>query len=528
MDAFRKTFGFRNRRQWIAAGVAAFALAACGFAARVTTSSPYATQLISENAAFGAVALYNDPNSVLGEPTRRAINNDPLLGNSPFHVSIVSAAYNREYLTNNKVLTRIDRKSDGAGGHIYGSITVKFDQPVVDDSANPYGIDLNVFGNSFYYASGFPNDTTDLRSHTLLGDIFNEPLMISVSPDNINWHTYATGPYGDDAFPTQGYEWSGEQFDDIGNGWTTQATDFTKPVNPTFAPLLGVSGQITADAMAMYVGAGGGSGIDLAESGFDWIQYVRVNSTSASFSGEIDGFADVRPMRVGNALSVTPDNVAADTHLYFQSAEDESHTAVVADFNSAGGLLKLSTSSAIAVDAFAALDGSQMLATYQLDVTPLVGTSMPSFAVDYQLSPGESYMGDGSDLVLAEWSGTAWFPIEFTFDGSTNRLTMSGWSASAATLAILTESEQMNGDYNGDGFVDAADFVAWQKGVGVPNTEPYYNAWRANFGIPVGGSGAVALKLVPEPASTVLVAVAGLWGLIACRRARHAAAFTMR
>jgi hypothetical protein len=135
MDALANSLSIGTRRQRIAALMAAAALAAIGLAASSVAASPYATQLISENAAFGAVALYNDPNSVLGEPTRRAINNDPVLGNSPFYVSIVSAAYNREHVTNNKVLTRFDRRSDGAGGFIYGSITVKFDQPVIDDTS---------------------------------------------------------------------------------------------------------------------------------------------------------------------------------------------------------------------------------------------------------------------------------------------------------------------------------------------------------------------------------------------------------
>lgn len=49
------------------------------------------------------------------------------------------------------------------------------------------------------------------------------------------------------------------------------------------------------------------------------------------------------------------------------------------------------------------------------------------------------------------------------------------------------------GDYNGDGSVDAADYVVWPK-TGV-NGQAGYNTWRANFGnvLPPGaGSGAVA------------------------------------
>jgi hypothetical protein len=525
MDAFRNRITICIRRQWIAAGIGAFALATSVFAARASTASPYATQLINENAAFGAVALYNDPNSVLGEPTRRAINNDPLLGNSPFYVSIVSAAYNREYLTNNKVLTRFDRKSDGAGGFIYGSVTVKFDHPVVDDPANPYGIDLNIFGNAFYHASGFPNDTTDFRSSSLIGGIFDEPLVISVSPDNVNWYTYGSGPYGDTAFPTQGYEWSGAQFDATGNGWKTQATDFTKPVNPTLNSVLGVDGQVAADVMTTYVGSGGGTGVDLAESGFDWIQYVRVNSTSASYGGEIDGFADVRPMRVGDALSITPANVASGTPLFFQSAGDESRTAVLAHFSSVSGLAKLNTSAVTDAAAIAALAGSDVLATYQLDVLPLVGTAMVSFAADYELMPGDEFAGDGANLELVEWNGEEWNSIEFNYDSVTGRLQLDDWTDPAATFAILeTEVSGPNGDYNEDGQVDAADYVVWRKGTGLPSTEPYYNAWRGNFGTTIGGGGAsIDQSSVPEPAATSMAVFAVTATLCAgqCRNPRQ-------
>ena len=47
----------------------------------------------------------------------------------------------------------------------------------------------------------------------LIGNTFAEPVVISVSPDNINWYTYGSGPYGDTPFPTQGYAWSAAQYD---------------------------------------------------------------------------------------------------------------------------------------------------------------------------------------------------------------------------------------------------------------------------------------------------------------------------
>jgi hypothetical protein len=294
------------------------------------------------------------------------------------------------------------------------------------------------------------------------------------------------------------------------------------------APVLGVSGQITANAMAMYAGSGGGAAVDLNECGFAWIQYVRVNSTSASFGGEIDGFADVRPMRVGDVFSITPANVADATPLYFQSKSDESRNAVVAHFFSLSDLAKLSTEAVTDAEALAALKSSTVLASYQLDVLPLVGMNAINFIVEYELLPGDEYTGDGSDIDLVEWDGNEWTSIAFAFDPITGRLTLDDWAEPAATLAIIqTESTGPNGDYNGDGQVDAADYVAWRKGAGVPSTEPYYNAWRTNYGTTTGG-GRASVIAVPEPTCVVLTLVAGICADLSVGRRRRVASTVVR
>jgi hypothetical protein len=43
------------------------------------------------------------------------------------------------------------------------------------------------------------------------------------------------------------------------------------------------------------------------------------------------------------------------------------------------------------------------------------------------------------------------------------------------------------GDYNGDGIVNAADYVVWRKGLDATYTQDDYNVWRANFGQSVAG-----------------------------------------
>lgn len=88
------------------------------------------------------------------------------------------------------------------------------------------------------------------------------------------------------------------------------------------------------------------------------------------------------------------------------------------------------------------------------------------------------------------------------------------------------------GDYNNNGIVDAADYVAWRNNVGTSNILPndptggaigntQYNTWRSHFGQTAGsGSGAAegAGGTVPEPAGTSILILAAATAAIASRR----------
>jgi hypothetical protein len=67
-----------------------------------------------------------------------------------------------------------------------------------------------------------------------------------------------------------------------------------------------------------------------------------------------------------------------------------------------------------------------------------------------------------------------------------------------------------DGDYNGNGIVDSADYVVWRKSNGTPSA---YTLWRNNFGATGSGAGAGVSSspagAVPEPASwTLAIAIA--------------------
>jgi hypothetical protein len=69
-----------------------------------------------------------------------------------------------------------------------------------------------------------------------------------------------------------------------------------------------------------------------------------------------------------------------------------------------------------------------------------------------------------------------------------NSLLRAAYEAQQSLLGI-------DGDYNHDGRVNAADYVVWRKGGGTT-----YEAWRANYGRS-SGAGAAARVAVPEPAA---------------------------
>ncbi|HEY3394548.1 MAG TPA: hypothetical protein VGK58_17690 [Lacipirellulaceae bacterium] len=81
------------------------------------------------------------------------------------------------------------------------------------------------------------------------------------------------------------------------------------------------------------------------------------------------------------------------------------------------------------------------------------------------------------------------------------------------------EEAELEGDYNGDGSVDAADYVVWRKNN--INGQQGYDDWRTNFGLTTGPGSANGLSAgaaVPEPISACLMVV-GLIGFgLASRR----------
>lgn len=147
--------------------------------------------------------------------------------------------------------------------------------------------------------------------------------------------------------------------------------------------------------------------------------------------------------------------------------------------------------------------------TYEMSVTLGPGT------------PGESVAHTQSGTLLNPAFPIDWFNITFF-----NPTTDSGTPPATATDFYIRSMQitgpgvaGVPGDYNGDGVVDAADYVLWRKGgplqneVDTPGTvnAADYTAWRARFGNPPGSGSGLSGASVPEPGTFVyIVAAIGL------------------
>src|SRR5256885_2119017 len=89
--------------------------------------------------------------------------------------------------------------SIGAGG----SLTLQFNTPIINNPANPYGIDMMIFGNSFFVVSSGSGS-----SAITSGAIFTSTIAtrIEASADGLTWFTLDPGlaPNVGTLFPTDG------------------------------------------------------------------------------------------------------------------------------------------------------------------------------------------------------------------------------------------------------------------------------------------------------------------------------------
>jgi hypothetical protein len=247
-------------------------------AQNVQGADPWADEIVEAHSAMLGNGLYDDPESALGPPATHYY--DPLW-RLRREVSLIAPASQLDDLHGRKLLATIP------SGQF---IKLRFAEPIEDHPRNPFGIDLIVFGNSFFVGNGFAGPTTDLDSFVLSGGLFAEPVTVAVSRTGLGdpathpdeWHVYAAGPFADGLLPTNAFLW------DRTARQRGESTDATIPPDPELVPS-DFAGRSAAEAIEAYSCSAGGTGFDLAESGFDRVQYVYLTSAG----GEVDALADV-------------------------------------------------------------------------------------------------------------------------------------------------------------------------------------------------------------------------------------------
>ena len=208
---------------------------------------------------------FSDASAALGEPTR--FTSDP--ENFGGAVTPFQSAFRA---------TEVVTIGEG------GQLLVSFDDPVLDDPNNPFGIDLLIFGNSFLsFVDGSP---------------VTEGGIVEVSQDGIRFVT-VTGVEADGVYPTLGYSDLAEAFPTLAGSVTS---DFLKPVDPAFD----VNGKSMSEILVGYNGSGGGAGVDLSSTGLTQISFVRItNPTGSGKDPEIDALADVTSVPEPSSLPLT-------------------------------------------------------------------------------------------------------------------------------------------------------------------------------------------------------------------------------
>ena len=286
--------------------------------------SPYATQVTS---SAGLQAPHDDPSAALGRPTVDAnADFDLYIDFDYVPVLPVYPAWHEDNLV-----------TVAPGGHL----TLRFDHAVEDDSANPYGLDLIVFGNakqivgaSQRWENGDPNNTIVATTN-----VFSEPGLVAVSQDGATWYSFPGGPFADDYAPTLGRRYDtnnpatlpGYAWDPDWNLWWGQPTDPTRPHDPTITPG-DYEGMTVAEMCRYYRDCAGGTGFDIGQlgglpatspAGRKWIQYVRIEPSTSGLTPDIDAVADV--------AAATPFELWQIAHFDWWELADEDVSGASAD-----------------------------------------------------------------------------------------------------------------------------------------------------------------------------------------------------
>ena len=242
--------------------------------------TPWAVEVAAYTSGENFYAGYDDPAVALGRPSVHTYKD--LTEDEP-SVTVVPVYPPWEF---DQIV------SIGAGGELI----LRMGKPIVNDPANPYGIDFLVFGNTMITGGGlYDQHGNSPVGYTLSASpgINEKTGVVSVSHDGETWYTFTEGPFAGGMLPTLGRVWN----EDAGE-WGAE-TDPTLPPDPAIRPAQ-LGNMTLVELIRLYRGGAGGTGFNL-----DWLNlppgtpsefhYVRIHVPEGAARTEIDAVTVVSP-----------------------------------------------------------------------------------------------------------------------------------------------------------------------------------------------------------------------------------------
>ena len=229
------------------------------FADRAASYEPGTGFFVGGSSGLG----YTNANSTLGAPSAET----PGQFGGP--VTPFAPPYLREQLL-----------SIGASGHLI----LEFDPPIFNHPANPFGMDLILYGNAGFIITNGNYSGGGITDGSLFGQASGDASRLSVSADGATWYLLdeTLAPAADGLFPSDG------------------RGRFGMPVNPSLRPA-DFAGADLSQIRQLYQNSAGGTGYDLdwarnadgQPASLSWARFIRIEVLRDKL--EIDAASSVLP-----------------------------------------------------------------------------------------------------------------------------------------------------------------------------------------------------------------------------------------
>ncbi|MCA9235881.1 MAG: hypothetical protein KDA44_10450 [Planctomycetales bacterium] len=265
-----------------------------------------------------------------------------------------------------------------------------------------------------------------------------------------------------------------------------------------------------------------GRDVMLVDNNLVW-QKAQTNTPDVFHSFVSDG---THPDAAGYATVATPAilwNLGADTGL-----------TLVVDLDDGRAVLQNRTDEPIALISYSILSASGALRTSWSSLASRgnpawVEANPNSLALSELNATGSTTLAPGTETNLGEpWDVTKALDLQLVYQGADGAR-----RTGTIVYASLRDDLALSGDFDHDGIVDGADFLAWQREFNLPTT-PFAGAddngdgtvdaadlpaWAQGFGTPIAewAAAATSSTAVAEPASAGIAAALALTRLIAGR-----------